>query len=446
MTDSFSAAVKRLLAMPAFATSGDVALKPGLDRIRALLAGMGHPERDREIILVAGTNGKGSTASMLAALSTAAGVRTGLHTSPHLLWVGERMRVDGIEPSEEWLAETFENWESLFDRVKPSFFEATLALSFAWFADQGAERWVVEIGLGGRLDAANVLDASVGILTSVGRDHMHLLGPTLSDVSREKAAIARPGRPFVLGPLEGEARAAALETLREIGTDVIEPVQTQETGAPFTLRTSKRSVSGVQLSIDAPHQRINALLALQALDLLHAPLVPETTVKDGFYRLSELSGLRGRQDWVNETTMVDVCHNEDALQAALSTFIATVSRSDRDEGAVRVVLGFLADKELGQFGTWLARTVEEILPGRVNVEAVGTAGARGQRAAATERALIESGWNGPIQKHDSVEEALSRALSQASFTFIGGSYLVAASALEWLIPGGAGSRKLPVRD
>ena len=165
MTDSFSAAVKRLLAMPAFATSGDVALKPGLDRIRALLAGMGHPERDREIILVAGTNGKGSTASMLAALSTAAGVRTGLHTSPHLLWVGERMRVDGIEPSEEWLAETFENWESLFDRVFDlEFGHCRLALA----APEGAPYDGLE----------SLRNKTIAILTNqsaVNRTNQHLL-------------------------------------------------------------------------------------------------------------------------------------------------------------------------------------------------------------------------------------------------------------------------------
>lgn len=430
MTDVSSAAVKRLLTMPAYATSGDVALKPGFDRILALLEGMGHPERDRDIILVAGTNGKGSTASMLAALSTAAGVRTGLHTSPHLLRVGERMRVDGIAPADTWLAETFETWEPLFDRVKPSFFEATLALSFAWFAHQDAERWVVEIGLGGRLDAANVLDARMGILTSVGRDHMHLLGPTLPDVAREKAAIARPGQPFILGPLAGEVHEAAVQTLQDIGADIIEPAHTLETGPSFNLRTSRRSVSGIQLSIDAPHQRVNALLALQALDLLHSPVVDEATVRDGFARLGQLSGLRGRQDWVNETTMVDVCHNEDALQAALSAFFATIGTVNRSNGTVRVVLGFLADKDLGQFGLWLTRNAAERIPGRIEVVAVGTPGARGQSAEKTERALIQSGWNGSIETYNSLDEVLSDAESQATFTFIGGSYLVAARALQ----------------
>lgn len=429
----------RLLAMPAYATSGDVALKPGFDRIRALLAGMGHPEQGREIILVAGTNGKGSTASMLAAMSTAAGVRTGLHTSPHLRWVGERMRVDGETPTEAWLSEAFETWEPLFKDVEPSFFETTLALSFIWFAARDAERWVVEIGLGGRLDAANVLDADLGILTSVGRDHLHLLGPTLSDVAREKAAIARLERPFILGPLQGEVRSAALETLTGIGAEVLEPLAPDDGPSPFTLSSTKRTVTGIELPMDSPHQRINALLALEALDVLHHPPVPSETVRDGFARLSSLSGLRARQEWVHPDVMVDVCHNEDALRASLLVFLREVEgrRGSRDlprEAAkrVRIVLGFLADKDLGQIGGWLQKTVDGGRLDGVELVAVSTPGARGQVAAETAEALRNSGWNRGVESSDSLDQVLDARSEDGGVMFVGGSYLIASRALERL--------------
>jgi dihydrofolate synthase/folylpolyglutamate synthase len=435
MVDSTFPALDRLLAMPAFATSGDVALKPGFDRIRALLKGMGHPEEGREIVLVAGTNGKGSTASMVAALSTAAGVRTALHTSPHLKWVGERMRVDGQTPSKTWLADAFESWEPLFQEVQPSFFEATLALSFCWFANRKADRWVVEIGLGGRLDAANVLDADVAILTSVGKDHMHLLGPTLSDVAREKAAIARPNKPFILGPLEKVVRSSALDTLHKIGARVIEP--SHSVGSACILSTSKRTVSDVRLSIDAPHQRSNALLALEAMDILHETPIPEQVVRHAFSHVSQLSGLRGRLDWVNARTMVDVCHNEEALKAAVSSFLATAAASETTPLSARLILGFLADKDIGQFGSWLPKAlsdaaISDVTFPDVTIVAVSTEGARGQSAVATSRALLQSGWTGMIQTSDTLDEALTKEHSKQGWTFIAGSYLIASRALEVL--------------
>lgn len=422
--------ISRLLSLPAFATSGDVALKPGFERIEALLAGMGHPERDREIILVAGTNGKGSTASMLAAMSTAAGIRTGLHTSPHLLHVSERMRVDGRAPSEDWLSTAVGRWETLFEAVEPSFFEATLALSLHWFAECDARRWVVEIGLGGRLDAANVLNANLGILTSVGRDHMHLLGPTLADVAAEKAAIGRAKRPFVLGPLADEPRSAALAVLKRIGALVIEPEPEDgildSGGGLIELKTSRRGVAGVELPLPGRHQRMNALLALEAIDQLHDVPVEAAIVERGLRDLHLLSGLRGRQEWVYPDVMVDVGHNEDALRAAITSFIDKIDDNERC-----IILGFLEDKDLGSLGEWLwNRTSGSNATLRVVV--VETDGARGLQPREARMRLENSGWRGPIHEVSDPVEALRQAREQGMSVLVGGSYRVAAPVLRAL--------------
>ncbi len=431
MTDQASTSLERLLAMPAFATSGKVALKPGFDRIEALLAGMGHPEKGREIVLVAGTNGKGSTASMLAALSTAAGVRTGLHTSPHLLYVGERMRVDGVAPDVSWLSEAVERWEPLFESVQPSFFEATLALSLHWFAECDASRWVVEIGLGGRLDAANVLDATLGILTSVGRDHMELLGPTLADVAREKAAIARRDRPFVLGPLIPEARIAALDVLADRGAQVIEiQPDRQIIEAPdrsLTLTTGARAVSDIMLELTGPHQRINALLALEAIDQLSPTPIGDSRVREGFAHTAALSGLRARQEWVNPSVMVDVGHNEDALRSTFDAFIGSTEGFER-----HVVLGFLADKTLGALGSWLHDRVSDADLTSFHVITVDIDGSRGQSAERAADVLRTSGWTGPIECAGNVADTIASVVARGGRTLVGGSYRTASVALEVL--------------
>ena len=422
MHDSGEPGLRRLMALPAFTTSGTVALKPGFDRIRALLARMGSPEQGREIVLIAGTNGKGSTASMLAALSTSAGVRTGLHTSPHLLHVGERMRVDGTAASTEWLGAQTERFSALLDRVEPSFFEATLALSLLWFAEHDARRWVIEVGLGGRLDATNVLDPAVSIVTSIGWDHVDLLGPTLADIAREKAGIARAGRPLVVGALPEEALAAVTAHAAAIGARLIGPAGPQQAAdGTWTLTSPLRNVSNVRLPLTGAHQGVNAQLALSALDLLDKVQVPEAVVRHGFAHVSALSGLRARQEWVKPWCMVDVGHNPEALAATIAAFDSATAHD-----AVRpcIILGFLKDKDVEAVGGLLSGADRD-------VRTVSTDGSRGLAAHETAGRLTAGGFQG------AQEAALWPALlDDLALTgrriLVAGSHHVAAQALTWL--------------
>ena len=415
------------MALPAYATSGEVALKPGFERIKALLAGMDHPERDKEIILVAGTNGKGSTASMLAALSTSAGIPTGLHTSPHLLSVAERMLVDGVAPTTEWLAAEAARWENLFASVKPSFFEATLALSLRWFAVRKAQRYVVEIGLGGRWDAANALAADVCILTSVGKDHMHLLGPTLGDVAAEKAAIAKPGKPFIMPLLETDIRTAAQNVLQQAGAHITEINATtgivKDAGETFTLTTSRRSIPGIVFPFQGLHQQMNTRLALEALDQLHSTPVDAATIREGLGRVTALSGLRARGEWLLPGVMVDVAHNEDALQAALTVFLEATRHQER-----LVVAGCLADKDLGNIGHWLQRQA----PDALRIACVDTHGARGLSAAAAAERWINSGWSGPIETVPDPADVFEREQGCGRSLWFGGSHQVVSRMLAFV--------------
>lgn len=434
MNSASERSLGRLFALPAFSTSGNVALKPGFDRIKALLEGMGHPEAGRETVLVAGTNGKGSTASMIAALSTAAGVRTGLHTSPHLIHVGERMRVDGQSAPTEWLAGQMDRWDRLFETVEPSFFEATLALSCCWFAEHDARRWIMEVGLGGRLDATNALDPVISVITSIGWDHQALLGPTLADIAREKAGIAREGRPLVIGPLPDEALEAVRRVAEATGSSLIQPVSADSSlcgdDGTWTLNGTRRTLERVQLPLGGAHQAGNALLALEVMERLHAddPL-PDERLREGFSRLREWSGLRARQEWVTPWCMVDVAHNPEALATTLDAFRRT---SDPGTDCV-VVLGFLGDKDVEAAGALLAATWPEGSQHstRPVVKTVPTSGARGLLAHETAHRLASGGWTGPMEL-STVEAALAGAGDGNRALLVAGSHHVAAEALNWL--------------
>ncbi|MDL2345312.1 Mur ligase family protein, partial [Deinococcus sp. MIMF12] len=239
---------------------------PGLDRVRALLTRLGEPQRTFRSVLVGGTNGKGSTAASLAAMLTASGTRTGLFTSPHLTRFSERFVVDGQECGAQRV-------EAALHRVRPhaeaagaSFFEVVTALGSLLFAEAGVEVAVMEVGLGGRLDATNALDPDLSVITSVALDHTEILGTTLDAIAREKAGILRPGRPAVTGVDPAlwpqlETRGAEVWAL---GREVL--VQSQSRGwGGWDLRLE---VPGTVLNVQTPllgrHGAGNAALAAAA--------------------------------------------------------------------------------------------------------------------------------------------------------------------------------------
>src|SRR5580765_1108543 len=206
--------------------------KLGLDGTRALLAELDHPERTFRAVHVAGTNGKGSTCALIERALRAAGHRTGLFTSPHLVDFRERIRVDGRWADERRLGALLARVSGLPSAPGRTFFEIATALGFAWFAAEGVEWAVVEVGLGGRLDTTNVLDPEVCAITSIGLDHTEILGDTIEAIAAEKAGIVKPGVPVVLAP---DVSPAARETIRRIAAachaPLIEPPAAPAAGA-----------------------------------------------------------------------------------------------------------------------------------------------------------------------------------------------------------------------
>lgn len=305
-------------------------IKPGLARIRALLGFLGDPHRLFRAIHVGGTNGKGSTAAMVASVLGRQGYRVGLYTSPHLIDFTERIQVNGrVIPSDRVWAMT-EKVRQASDAClsePPTFFEATTALAFAHFADAAVDCAVIEVGLGGRFDATNVLTPLVTAVTKIALEHVDYLGSDLKGIAREKAGIAKPKVPFVTGEADPEIRA---ELVREAKRRGAEPIITVDP----TLRPRKDT----QLGLRGRHQIANALVAHAVLNALPKPFGPVGKSLPASFAHAYIPGrfeVRGK--WI-----FDVAHNPDGMKV--------VAEAIRDGGTtirrpLHALVGIRNDKD-----------------------------------------------------------------------------------------------------
>lgn len=300
-------------------------IKLGLDNARALCAALGDPQDAFPIVHVAGTNGKGSTASFIAAALRAAGLRTGLYTSPHLVDFTERIRVDGAPVPVERVAALTARLRPEIEARRATFFEAVTAVALRCFADAGTEAVVLETGLGGRLDATNVVTPLLSVITTLGLDHAEYLGGTLHEIAFEKAGIIKPGRPCVTAPQPDEA----MDTLRRVCAERGSPLTVAAEGTVRALRDFDRMEididgGGFTVGLAGRHQAVNAALAVAALARLRAsfPALDTPAARRGLADVRALSGLRGRLERLqpDPEIMADVAHNPQGIGALLDTW------------------------------------------------------------------------------------------------------------------------------
>ncbi|HET8633867.1 MAG TPA: Mur ligase family protein [Gemmatimonadales bacterium] len=318
-------------------------IKFGLETTRALLAELGNPQDQFAVVHVGGTNGKGSVATLVADALSAAGFRTGLYTSPHLVSFRERIRVDDAMLSRDAVAMWVERLQPLIEATGATFFETTTALAFADFAARGAEIAVVEVGLGGRLDSTNVVSPLVSTVTKVARDHMKYLGDTLEDIAREKAAIAKPGAPFVIG----ETDPALVQVLAEAAETA---VQALAPGTPADIRTvlPGRRWTG-PLGLAGPHQRRNAAVAQAVLEALPPEWRPPVPVMERAFAAARVPGrLDRRGKW-----LFDVAHNPDGMDALVAALAAMAPPRP-----LHALVSILGDKEWPEMLVRLDAVVE----------------------------------------------------------------------------------------
>ncbi len=335
-------------------------MRPGLEVVRALLDGLGNPERTYPAIHITGSKGKGSVAAMARAILSAHGRRTGLFTSPHLVSYRERIRVDDRLISPAAVVDGVDRIDRLGEELEraghidraPTFFEVTTALAFDWFRKQRVDAAVVEVGIGGRLDATNVLDARVGVITTVELEHTDVLGPTVAAIAREKSGIFHPGMTGVLGELAPEA-AVVVESeatrqgvpLWRLGAEVRVGDRTlSEDGQTFSVRTPRRTVDGLTLPLLGRFQPSNAALALAAVERL------TTALGFGLEEAQVRAGLRevrwaGRLERVARRPEVyyDVAHTPESARAVVESLAEIAPLADPDGCAV--LFGCLRGKD-----------------------------------------------------------------------------------------------------
>ena len=323
------------------------AMRLGLAGPRRLMAELGDPQRRFAAVLVAGTNGKGTVAAWLAAMTTAAGYRTGLYTSPHLEEPTERVRIDGRAVTGEELGDWLLAAAAAAERALgglPTYFELFTAAACRGFAAAGVELAVLEVGMGGRLDATNVVEPALSIITEVGLDHERHLGSTRAEIAAEKAGILRPGKPLIAGCSHPEAMAAVRRAAMSAGAELVDATQAASWQAPggprepIELSTHRRAYR-LPTALAGEHQAANLALAVLAAERLRElgwPALDAAAITAGAERCRwparlETVDLEGRQ------VLLDVAHNPDAA-AALAAHLVSLGRT------YDLLYGTLADK------------------------------------------------------------------------------------------------------
>jgi dihydrofolate synthase/folylpolyglutamate synthase len=404
-------------------------IRMGVSRMHEALEYRGRPDRGQRFIHVAGTNGKGSVATLIASALSRAGYRTGLFTSPHLHRYVERVRIDGRPIAEREAARRITEILDAFERPgapETTFFELTTLLAIETFRARECDVAVLEVGLGGRLDATNAVDSELAVITRIAVDHRRVLGDTLGAIAREKAGIIKRGVPLVCGVRESEPwrviqrRARALEApVSRIGRDVrVVPCGRRRFSVDLDGERGSRTVGELSLGLWGEHQRDNAALAVAALDRLagRGLPVPDAAIRAGLRAARWPARIERRPGC--PTFVFDAAHNPDGARA-LSQFLLNDDPwlRRRDRGRRVLVFGAMADKEHGEMLDILAPRFDRIVYCAPPIR------------RALPAAELARHWPGTVAP--SVGDALSRARRSAGErgeVVVAGSIFVAAAA------------------
>jgi dihydrofolate synthase/folylpolyglutamate synthase len=391
--------------LPMYQTMGAAAYKEDLTHTKLLLEHLGNPEKKIKCIHVAGTNGKGSTSHLLASVYQEAGYKVGLYTSPHLKDYRERIKINGIEISEQFVCDFISENKAFFEKHQLSFFEMTVGLAFAFFNQSNTDINIIEVGLGGRLDATNVITPLLSVITNIGLDHVQFLGDTLEKIAFEKGGIIKPKIPVVIGEYTVETKP------------VFEKIALYNQSAIQFASNMNHPEYPCELKGD--YQKLNKKTVLTAIQTLAEQLpINEKMIKNGFEKVIQNTGLLGRWQQINSNpkTICDTAHNAHGLAVVMSQL-----KNESFEN-LHLVLGFVNDKDLDK--------ILPLFPKNAQYYFSKPSISRGLDEKIVQEKAAEFGLIGTA--YNSISEAYKAAQKEASkkdFIYIGGSTFTVAEVL-----------------
>ena len=410
-----------------FQRVGPAAYKPDLNNTISLCKALQNPETKFKSIHVAGTNGKGSSSHMLAAIFQKAGYKTGLYTSPHLKDFRERIRIDGKMISKRSVIDFVAKNKELFESIEPSFFEWTVALAFYYFAIKKVDIAIIEVGLGGRLDSTNIIRPEVCLITNIGWDHMNLLGDTLPKIAGEKAGIIKSGIPVVISEFQKEVAAVFSQKAKIENSEIyfaskeikVQKLKSELSKLSLQIAKGKKEFN-YELDLSGTYQSKNIAGVLKVVDLMRAKgwKIPETKLKSALKNVSTITGLQGRWQLVSKKPLIicDTGHNLEGIKEVMKSI--TSIKYDK----LHFVLGLVNDKDPAK--------VLSILPKNASYYFTNASIPRAMPAEELAQHAISFRLEGNV--FGTVKAAIKAAKSNAinnDLIFIGGSTFVVGEAI-----------------
>lgn len=388
--------------LPMYQLAGEKAYKNDLSNVKLLADYLSHPQKDLKTIHVAGTNGKGSTSHMIASMLQEAGYKVGLYTSPHLKDFRERIKINGSMISEEAVCSFFQQHQPFFEKNQLSFFEMSVGLAFTYFKQQKVDIAVIEVGLGGRLDATNIITPLVSVITNIGFDHMKFLGNTLPKIAFEKAGIIKPKIPVVIGEFHKETYPVFEKKATKCNCQIFNAFELD---------------SDLTSDLKGNYQAKNLKTAIKTIEVIRLKgyKITEKQLKTGLLNVVNNTGLQGRWQTLrqNPTVICDTAHNREGLQYVMKQL------QEQTYNKLHMVFGTLADKNL-----------KNLLPLFPKEAIYYFCKPDNQRGLDAKKLQIEAGkFSLAGETYQSVNQALEAATSMANqkdLIFVGGSTFVVA--------------------
>jgi dihydrofolate synthase/folylpolyglutamate synthase len=417
--------------LPMYQRVGKSAYKSNLDMTLELDEYFGHPHRSFKSIHIAGTNGKGSVAHMLSSILQSAGYRTGLYTSPHLVDFRERIRIDGKMIAKKAVTEFVDQHRDILERLRPSFFEMSVAMAFYFFARKQVDFAVVETGMGGRLDSTNIIRPLVSVITNIGLDHSQFLGDTLYKIAIEKAGIIKNGIPVIIGETQKDPELVFSRQAKEKGCTILyadQEIQVQYSTQSLqgkqimhVSRGGRGKLESLEMDLLGFYQQKNVVTVLAVADLLQRSgiNIQEEAIRTGLAHTREMTGLRGRWEVIgnNPLTICDTGHNREGIREVMKQIRQTPWKN------LHIVLGLVDDKDPSYVLKELPREAryyftQASIPRSMDREKLAAEGLR-------------FGLYGPVcpTPWKALIIARSKALPE-DLIFVGGSTFVVAEVLE----------------